>query len=59
MVYSFLRWLHSNVSKEEFIKILEEADIYIKSNRVDKGKTTGALKYIEICILAAERVVKR
>ena len=38
MVYSFLRWLDSNVSREEFQKILGQADVYIKSNRVNKGK---------------------
>ena len=59
MVYSFLRWLDSNVSREEFQKILGQADVYIKSNRVNRGKTTGSLKYIEICIVFAERVLNR
>ncbi|HCW53227.1 MAG TPA: hypothetical protein DG753_05725 [Clostridium sp.] len=59
MVYSFWRWLNFNVSSEEFKNILEEADIYIKLNRVSKGVRTGTLKYIEICIVCTARVLKR
>lgn len=50
MVFNFLRLLEANVTKEQFVEILNESDKYIKSTRIILEKRTGTAAYIYICL---------
>ena len=58
MVYKFLRWLETIVTKEQFKCILNATEQDIKFNRVQFGKVTGSMKFIDICTKCATAVLR-
>ncbi|WP_293981831.1 hypothetical protein [uncultured Clostridium sp.] len=58
MVFRFLKKLKGEVTEAEFIRILKNCDIYIKSNRIAQKKRTNSRTYISICRKCAESVLK-
>ena len=58
MVFKFLNDLRNKTTDEQFKDILAATDQDIKFNRVGFGKTTGPMKFIEICTGCADVILR-